>query len=245
MSSENVLPSAPQYSDTEQQLYSQLPLPPVQDNSRLTKINEVAANVNQEVPHYRLVAKNIYKKAKTVKTGLAPVPVFFRNSSHLQALALHLAKLILSLQFLWGPSLGFWPFFSRNCWGQQKRKNSSRKYPNTKKSWQSPLQNVTRLTALCRKHSMTTRSRILSSKSSLTKWIITTLSKTPFELNSHESREKHCFPSTRPRKTEKKGNSQPSSRRVSKKDHKSSGRSVESKFWKIQHRASVSLHVFF
>ena len=78
MSSANVLPSAPGYdviavaqqqhavepratTETTQSLY---PVLPNGENFRLTKINEIAATLNQEVEHYRLIAKK-YKQAHT------------------------------------------------------------------------------------------------------------------------------------------------------------------------------------
>jgi len=57
MSSANVLPSAP----PEEPLYPVLTVPA--ENFRLQKIGKMAKVLDQEVGHYRLVAKK-YKRAK-------------------------------------------------------------------------------------------------------------------------------------------------------------------------------------
>ena len=63
MSSANVLPSAPDFRESETQtLYPLLPIQP--DNFRLSKINEICLILDRELTHYRLVAKK-YNKAKT------------------------------------------------------------------------------------------------------------------------------------------------------------------------------------
>ena len=65
MSSSNVLPGAPDYSETETQtLYPVLPTQP--DNSfHMQKANKVLKYLSDEVSHYRLVAKK-YKRMKTI-----------------------------------------------------------------------------------------------------------------------------------------------------------------------------------
>ena len=63
--SSNVLPSAPDYSETETQtLYPVLPTQP-DNNFRMQKANEVLKYLSDEVSHYRLVAKK-YKRTKTI-----------------------------------------------------------------------------------------------------------------------------------------------------------------------------------
>ena len=63
--SSNVLPSAPDYEETETQtLYPVLPTQP-DDNFRMQKANEVLKYLSDEVSHYRLVAKK-YKRTKTI-----------------------------------------------------------------------------------------------------------------------------------------------------------------------------------
>ena len=66
MSSANVLPSAPDYGETEMQskLYPVLPTQP-DNNFRLQKANKVLKYLSDEVSHYRLVAKK-YKRTKTI-----------------------------------------------------------------------------------------------------------------------------------------------------------------------------------
>ena len=61
----NVIPSAPH---DESSLYPQLP----QHDFRMQKANEVAANLNAEVVHYRVVAKK-YKRAKKIVNWSATV----------------------------------------------------------------------------------------------------------------------------------------------------------------------------
>ena len=69
----NILPSAPEYEETETQttLYPVLrgvyPTPPEQpvNNFRMQKANEVLKYLSDEVSHYRLVAKK-YKRTKTI-----------------------------------------------------------------------------------------------------------------------------------------------------------------------------------
>ena len=63
--SSNVLPSAPDYKETETQtLYPVLPNQP-DNNFRMQKANEVLKYLSDEVSHYRLVAKK-YKRTKTI-----------------------------------------------------------------------------------------------------------------------------------------------------------------------------------
>ena len=64
--SSNVLPSAPDYDETETQttLYPVLPTQP-DNNFRMQKANEVLKYLSDEVSHYRLVAKK-YKRTKTI-----------------------------------------------------------------------------------------------------------------------------------------------------------------------------------
>ena len=61
----NVIPSVPH---DESSLYPQLP----QHDFRMQKANEVAANLNAEVVHYRIVAKK-YKRAKKIVNWSATV----------------------------------------------------------------------------------------------------------------------------------------------------------------------------
>ena len=68
MSSLNVLPSAPQYGETEK-LYPVLPAQTA-NNFRLQKISDIQKELEAETAHYRQVAKN-YKRAFTIAHGSA------------------------------------------------------------------------------------------------------------------------------------------------------------------------------
>ena len=63
----NVLPSAPNYKETETEIQTLYPVLPTQPDSnfRMQKANEVLKYLSDEVSHYRLVAKK-YKRTKTV-----------------------------------------------------------------------------------------------------------------------------------------------------------------------------------
>ena len=67
MSSANVLPTAPSYSETETQttLYPNLLTTPNPENFRLTEISKYLREINDEIEHYRLVLKK-YKKVRKV-----------------------------------------------------------------------------------------------------------------------------------------------------------------------------------
>ena len=68
MSSLNVLPSAPQYGETEK-LYPVLPAPAA-DDFRLKKICNLQIELESEADHYRQVAKK-YKRARSIVHGSA------------------------------------------------------------------------------------------------------------------------------------------------------------------------------
>ena len=72
----NVLPSAPEYRETETQtsLYPVLPTQP-DNNFHMQKANEVLKFLDDEVLHYRLVAKK-YKRTKTIINYAGGVSVF-------------------------------------------------------------------------------------------------------------------------------------------------------------------------
>ena len=63
----NVLPTAPEYRETEMQntLYPNLPTTPNAENFRLTEISKCLREINTEIEHYRLVLKK-YKKVRKV-----------------------------------------------------------------------------------------------------------------------------------------------------------------------------------
>ena len=63
----NVLPTAPEYRETETQtsLYPNLPTTPNSENFRLTEISKCLREINTEIEHYRLVLKK-YKKVRKV-----------------------------------------------------------------------------------------------------------------------------------------------------------------------------------
>ena len=63
----NVLPTAPEYRETEMQntLYPNLPTTPNSENFRLTEISKCLREINTEIEHYRLVLKK-YKKVRKV-----------------------------------------------------------------------------------------------------------------------------------------------------------------------------------
>ena len=84
MLSADVLPSAP----PQEPIYPQLQA----KNFCLQRINQIANTLNQEVSHYRLVAKN-YRRAKKSLTGVLPALVFSRQCFA----ALVLVQLFLSL----------------------------------------------------------------------------------------------------------------------------------------------------
>ena len=67
MSSANVLPTAPSYSETETQttLYPNLLTTPNAEKFRLTEISKYLREINGEIEHYRLVLKK-YKKVRKV-----------------------------------------------------------------------------------------------------------------------------------------------------------------------------------
>ena len=66
MSSVNVLPSAPQYGETEP-IY---PTSPTTDDFRLKKISDLQRELESEADHYRQVAKE-YKRARSIVHGSA------------------------------------------------------------------------------------------------------------------------------------------------------------------------------
>ena len=60
MRSANVLPSAPEYAETEQQPYSINEITQINaEDFRLKKISDLQTELNNEADHYRQVAKKI------------------------------------------------------------------------------------------------------------------------------------------------------------------------------------------
>ena len=77
MSSANVLPSAPEYAETEQQLYATHEITQINaEDFRLKKISDLQTELSNEADHYRQVAKK-FKKTHSMThlsaVGLGPV----------------------------------------------------------------------------------------------------------------------------------------------------------------------------
>ena len=64
----NVLPTAPEYRETEMQntLYPNLPTTPNAENFKLTEISKCLREINTEIEHYRLVLKKYEKVRKVI-----------------------------------------------------------------------------------------------------------------------------------------------------------------------------------
>ena len=86
MTSANVLPSAPDYAETEQQLYPMNEIKEINaEDFRLKKISDLQTELTNEAKHYRRqVAKKIYKRSHPLFTPRQLALVHFLQCFRLQ-----------------------------------------------------------------------------------------------------------------------------------------------------------------
>ena len=84
MSYANVLPTAPEYAETEKQLYPINEITQINaEDFRLKKISDLQTELNNEADHYRQVAKNI-KEYTSLHTSQLSAFVRFLLDCHQQ-----------------------------------------------------------------------------------------------------------------------------------------------------------------
>ena len=84
MTSTNVLPSAPEYAETVQQLYPMDEIAQINaEDFRLKKISDLQTELTNEANHYRQVAKNV-KEHTPLHTSQLSALVHFLLGCHQQ-----------------------------------------------------------------------------------------------------------------------------------------------------------------